>query len=100
MSNPTRKNETHARAAVLFLSLALSSSAAAPAQTAPQAAAPTASSFQGSLVQGQVSAQPLALSLDDAIQRGLQTNLGIILSGTQAGTARAEPPPITRMACT
>jgi outer membrane protein TolC len=94
LSNPTQKSETRVRAAVLFLSLALatalSSSAAAPAQTAPQAAAPTASSFQGSLVQGQVSAQPLALSLDDAIQRGLQTNLGIILSGTQAGTARAQ----------
>jgi outer membrane protein TolC len=72
------------------LSLALSLAAAAAAQAPPQAAAPTASSFQGSVVQGEVSAQPLALSLDDAIQRGLQTNLGIILSGTQASTARAQ----------
>jgi hypothetical protein len=43
---------------------------------------------------GEVSSQPIGLSLDEAIQRGLKTNLGIILSGTQtavgAGPA-AEP---------
>jgi outer membrane protein TolC len=90
LSNPLQKNETPARAACLFLCLALAAAQAALAQTAPQAAAPTAGSFQGSIVKGEVSAQSLALSLDDAIQRGLQTNLGIILSGTQASTARAE----------
>jgi outer membrane protein TolC len=90
LSNPIQKNETHARAVCLFLSLALASATSVCAQAPPQAAAPTAGSFQGSIVQGEVSAQPLALSLDDAIQRGLQTNLGIILSGTQASTARAE----------
>jgi outer membrane protein TolC len=94
LSSPIQKNETHARAACLFLSLAVALGLASPAiafaQAPPQAAAPTASSFQGSIVQGEVSAQPLALSLDDAIQRGLQTNLGIILSGTQASTARAQ----------
>ena len=42
------------------------------------------------MVKGQVSAQPLDLSLDDAIQRGLQTNLGMILSGTQTAAARAQ----------
>jgi hypothetical protein len=61
-----------------------------PPVAAPQAAAPTASSFQGSVVKGEVSAQAIGLSLDDAIQRGLNTNLGIILSGTQTATARAE----------
>jgi outer membrane protein TolC len=90
LSIPIQKSETRARATCLWLSLVLLSGVAASAQTAPQAAAPTAGSFQGSVVQGQVSAQPLALSLDDAIQRGLQTNLGIILSGTQASTARAQ----------
>ena len=55
----------------------------------PVSVGPNASSFQGSVVKGQVSPQPLNLSLDDAIQRGLQTNLGIILSGTGTEAARA-----------
>ena len=32
----------------------------------------------------------MSLSLDDAIQRGLKTNLGIILSGTQTTAARGQ----------
>jgi outer membrane protein TolC len=50
---------------------------------------PTAADFQGGVTKGQPSAQPIDLSLDDAIQRGLQSNLGIILSGTQTSGARA-----------
>jgi outer membrane protein TolC len=50
---------------------------------------PTAADFQGGVTKGAVSAQPIDLSLDDAIQRGLQSNLGIILSGTQTSGARA-----------
>jgi outer membrane protein TolC len=56
----------------------------------PQASGPTASSYQGSIASGEVSAQPIDLSLDDAIQRGLKTNLGIILSGTQSASARGQ----------
>ena len=52
--------------------------------------APTASSFQGSVASGEVSAQPIDLTLDDAMQRGLKTNLGIILSGTQTASARGQ----------
>jgi outer membrane protein TolC len=52
--------------------------------------APTASSFQGSVTKGEASAQLIDLSLDDAIERGLQANLGIILSGKQTAAARAE----------
>lgn len=58
-----------------------------PVPTAPQA---TASSFQGSVASGSVSQQTINLTLDDAIQRGLQHNLGIILSGTQTSAARAQ----------
>ncbi len=50
---------------------------------------PSAADFQGSVPKGEVSAQAVDLSLDDAIQRGLQANLGIILSGTQTAGARA-----------
>ena len=41
------------------------------------------------MTRGQASAQTIDLSLDDAVQRGLQSNLGIILSGTQTSGARA-----------
>lgn len=67
---------------------------AAAAQTppgpAPAAAQATPSSFQGSVPVGQASAQTLDLTLDDAIQRGLRNNLGVILSGTQTAAARAQ----------
>lgn len=56
----------------------------------PVSVGPNAGSFQGSVVKGQVSPQPVNLSLDDAIQRGLQANLGMILSGTQSQAARAQ----------
>ncbi len=50
---------------------------------------PSAADFQGSVTKGEASAQAIDLSLDDAIQRGLQANLGIILSSTQTAGARA-----------
>ncbi len=57
---------------------------------APVAAQASASSFQGSVAVGDVSPQAVDLTLDDAIQRGLRTNLGVILSGTQTAAARAQ----------
>lgn len=53
-------------------------------------AAQTSNPFQGSVVAGEVSAQPVNLTLDDAIRRGLRNNLGILLSGTQAAAARGQ----------
>jgi len=50
-------------------------------------------SFKGSLVEGKSTGQVLPLSLDDAIQRGLRTNLGLILqtsSQKQANGSRLE----------
>jgi outer membrane protein TolC len=61
-----------------------------PQEQLGQSSASGASSFQGSVTRGEASAQPIALSLDDAIQRGLRNNLGVILSGTQAEAARGE----------
>jgi len=46
----------------------------------PQQVGPTAQSFQGSIAKGEATDQALDLSLDDAIQRGLKANLGVILS--------------------
>ena len=45
-------------------------------------------SYQGS-TPGTVSPTPLALTLEDAIQRGLKFNLGLLESGTASETARA-----------
>jgi outer membrane protein TolC len=42
------------------------------------------------VAQGEAASEPVALTLDDAIQRGLKANLGIILSGTQTAAARGE----------
>jgi len=57
---------------------------------APTAAQATPSSFQGSVTQGEASAQLLYLTLDDAIQRGLRNNLGVILSATQTAGAHGQ----------
>ena len=61
-----------------------------PSITPPPVAGPTAQSFQGSLTVGQATDQTLDLTLDDAIQRGLKNNLGVILSATQTETARGQ----------
>ncbi len=61
-----------------------------PSQALGQSSGPTAQSFQGSVAQGEVSAQPIDLTLDEAIQRGLKNNLGIILNGTQMVAARGQ----------
>ncbi len=46
--------------------------------------------FQGSVTFGAPSPTPLALTLDDALQRGLKFNLGLLESGTANQTARAD----------
>ena len=51
---------------------------------------PTSGSFQGSVTAGTVSAEPLSLTLEDAIDRGLKNNLGLLLSGTQTANARGQ----------
>jgi outer membrane protein TolC len=48
------------------------------------------STFQGSVPGGPASPTPLALGLEDAIQRGLKFNLGLLESQTASQTARAE----------
>ena len=71
------------------LALCVAAWVSASAQ-APAPVGPTAGSFQGSVAKGEVSPQPLDLTLDDAMHRGLQANLGILLSGTQTEAARGQ----------
>jgi len=79
-----------------LLALVMASSGPLAAQQIPaqipgqQPVGPTPGSFQGSVTSGQATDQPLDLSLNDAIQRGLQNNLGLILSGTQTAYAKAQ----------
>jgi outer membrane protein TolC len=48
------------------------------------------SQFQGSVASGVPSSAPLALTLHDAIDRGLKTNLGLLVSGSASETALGE----------
>jgi len=48
------------------------------------------SQFQGSVPSGNASPSPLALTLHDAIDRGLKANLGFLTSDTASETARGE----------
>jgi outer membrane protein TolC len=48
------------------------------------------SQFQGSVPTGTASPAPLALTLRDAIDRGLRTNLGLLVSGSASEAARGE----------
>ncbi len=76
--------------ALLMLGLAAAPLRLAAQTPNVQSSAPSAASFQGSVPSGEAAAQTVNLSLDDAIQRGLKSNLGIILSGTQSSAMRGQ----------
>jgi outer membrane protein TolC len=61
------------------------SSPGTPFQPAQQAT--SSSSYQGSVVDEKATADVLQLTLDDAIQRGLKHNLGLILTGQNQQSA-------------
>jgi outer membrane protein TolC len=46
--------------------------------------------LRGSVVRGVASPTPLSLTLDEALQRGLQFNLGLLDSETASQTAKAD----------
>ena len=87
-------NSSYVAAGLLSLALMASSGMRAQSIQIPASGAapngPTAQSFQGSLPTGEATGQTIGLSLDEAIQRGLKTNLGVILSGTQTAAARGQ----------
>jgi outer membrane protein TolC len=55
-----------------------------------QSAAATQDNFKGSIVQGKSTGTTIDLSLDDAIQRGLRQNLGIILTASTVQNANGQ----------
>jgi outer membrane protein TolC len=64
-----------------FLVLGLLTASTAVSQT---------SQFQGSVPTGSVSSTPLALTFHDAIDRGLKTNLGLLVSDSASESARGQ----------
>lgn len=54
------------------------------------ALAPLDAQFNGSTPSGQATASPLMLTLDDAIARGLKTNLGLLTSENSSTMARVD----------
>ena len=46
--------------------------------------------YRGSLVEGKATSGVLSLTLDEAIRRGLRTNLGLVLANTDTTTANGE----------
>lgn len=64
------------------------SSTEASAASAPTQ--PSAGDFQGSVPQGSASPTPIALSLADALNRGLHANLGLLTTQESSNQARAE----------
>jgi outer membrane protein TolC len=61
-----------------------------PNGPAPIVQAPLEVSYSGSVPAGQATATPLNLTLREAIRRGLQYNLGVLVNRDIADTARAE----------
>lgn len=80
------KHSSKSAIRALALGLVLSPVVLTPGGAWAQASNP----FQGSVAVGEASAQSVAISLDEAIQRGLKANLGVILSATQTAAARGE----------
>ncbi|MDE3104831.1 MAG: TolC family protein [Acidobacteriota bacterium] len=58
--------------------------------TGSNGAQPTADTFHGSVVTGKATDATLDLSLDDAIQRGLRSNLGVLLQASSVENANGE----------
>jgi outer membrane protein TolC len=67
-----------------------SSSSGAQSSVQAMPAQITSSTYQGSIVQQAVVPGVMPLSLDQAIQMGLKYNLGLVLSGVNAGLAGAQ----------
>lgn len=73
------------RSTIRCLSLGFAAALSVAAQSSVQP-----SQFQGSVPSGSVSPTPLALSMREAIDRALKTNLGLLVSGSADESARGQ----------
>jgi outer membrane protein TolC len=83
---PNRRPCAFALLLLLTSGLAAQNSAPVPSISLPGSQSP----FTGSEPEGKATSEVLQLSLQDAIDRGLRTNLGLLLSGDQTIMARGE----------
>jgi outer membrane protein TolC len=75
----------------LLASLAIPAAAQLNLGSQQSAPAPLPSStYQGSVTTITANGETISLTLDDVVQRGLQNNLGILLSNTQSANARGQ----------
>ena len=78
-------------ALALLASLAIPAAAQLNLGSQQSAPAPLPSStYQGSVTTTTANGETISLTLDDVVQRGLQNNLGILLSNTQSANARGQ----------
>jgi len=85
--------------ALLLAAIIATSSPAIAGQSLPAPQAPSSSPFFGSVPKGAATAEPLPLSVKDAVQRALQNNLGLLLqeeSEESAGRGGARWPICSR----
>jgi outer membrane protein TolC len=92
---PAVSNRTTLFATNLVIAALATLSIPATAQlnlSGPQSAPtpPPASSYQGSVTKGAATTGTLSLTLEEAVQRGLQTNLGLLLSNTNISDAKGQ----------
>jgi outer membrane protein TolC len=86
-SQPARRRSALALL-LLFVAAGLTAQTASPT---PSISLPgSQSTFTGSEPEGKATAEVLQLSFQEAIERGLRNNLGLLLSGDQTLTARGE----------
>jgi outer membrane protein TolC len=87
LSHPTRCSLSLALTLLFSVTgVVAQTSAPTPSISLPGSQSP----FTGSEPEGKVTSEILLLNLQDAIDRGLRTNLGLLLSGDQTITARGE----------
>ncbi len=63
---------------------------AQPGPSVTPSSSTTTQNFRGSIVEGKATAGNLSLTLDDAIRRGLRTNLGLVLQTTNITSANGQ----------
>lgn len=97
LANPLRKLLCLVRLANISLAVGSLAAVAMPVSAqislGGQQSAPTpppASSYEGGVTRGTPTQDTLSLTLDEAVQRGLQNNLGLLLSNTQITSARGD----------
>lgn len=95
-ASPQSSGQGQTQTTTTGTSTAAGSSAVATAQqnlygaSGANGAQPTQDSFRGSIVAGKATSEVMDLSLDDAIQRGLRQNLGLILQSSTVKNANGQ----------